>query len=51
MGASAGLIFAVRGISWKIGGKLAARRVDGRLNITSRGIDIAIQFELQSYTR
>ena len=39
--------FAPVRIARKIGGKLAARRVDGRLNVARRRVDIAVQIELQ----
>ena len=42
-----GIHLAVAGITGQIGRQIAARRVDGRLHIARRGVDVAIQFELQ----
>src|SRR6202011_543859 len=42
---------AIIWLAGQISGKLAARRVDGRLHITGGDIDVAIQVELQRDSR
>ena len=42
-----GIHFPVAGLAGQIGGKLAARGVDGGLHVARGGVDIAIQIELQ----
>ena len=42
--------FSICGLAGKIGGKLAASRIDGGLNVAGGGVDIAIQIELESNT-
>ena len=42
------IYFAVGGIARQIGRQLAARRIDGGLHIACRGIDVAVEIELQS---
>src|SRR5207302_1215302 len=43
--------FSICGLAGKIGGKLAASRVDGGLNVAGGGVDIAIQIKLKSDAR
>ena len=43
-----GIDFAIGGLAGKIGGKLAARGVDGGLHVARGGVDVAVQIELQS---
>ena len=47
-GSVGGIHFAIGRLAGKIGGKLAARGVDGGLHVASGGVDIAIEIELQS---
>ena len=48
IGASVGFVFAVAGQAWEIGGQLAGCRVDRRLHVASRRVDVAVQVQLQA---
>ena len=47
IGASAGLTLRYVGLLGRLAGKLAARGVDGGLHVARRGVDVAVQVELQ----
>ena len=43
-----GIYFSIGGLAGQVGGQLAARGVDGGLNIASGGVDVAAQIKLES---
>ena len=47
IGGSAGFTLRQYGFCGRFGRKLAARRVDGRLHVARRRVDVAVQIELQ----
>ena len=51
IGESAGFTFRYVGIARQVGRQLAAGGIDRRLHIARRGVDVAVQIELQRDAR